>query len=113
MPSENGVAPRHSDAAIDPNAAARQFALAMSENELYQQTLERYHPFLAYPPERPHGRVAWDWLRQQRQRDRGYDIHVPEVFRVFTRNGITFIIMELLAVTAIEDLAKTSDPTWV
>ncbi|KAK4234236.1 hypothetical protein C8A03DRAFT_37991 [Achaetomium macrosporum] len=129
MPPEDGAAPPHFDAAIDPNAVARQFALTMSEDELYQRTLGLYYPFLAYPPERPMvfvkfggpekqaegdmQRLACDWLRQQRQRDLGCNIHVPEVFKVFSRDNTTFITMELLAAAHIKDFAKISDPiTW-
>ncbi|SPQ21407.1 547f5ec2-af15-4178-bc54-79792bc5304f [Thermothielavioides terrestris] len=114
---------------MDPNAAARQFALTLSEDELCQQTFGRYYPFLAYPPERPvvfvkfggpekqaeadMQRLAWEWLRQQRERDPGCNIYVPEVFKVFSRDNATFIIMELLAATQVKDLAKRFDPiTW-
>ncbi|KAH6851199.1 hypothetical protein B0I37DRAFT_130596 [Chaetomium sp. MPI-CAGE-AT-0009] len=129
MPRENDEAPPHSDAGTDPNAAARQFALTMSEDELYQRTRGLYAPFLAYPPDHPMvfvksggpakeaegdmQRLAFNWLRQERQRDPSYNIHVPEVFKVFTKDGVTFIIMQLLLAAQVGDFAKTFDPlTW-
>ncbi|KAL2133432.1 hypothetical protein VTI74DRAFT_2358 [Chaetomium olivicolor] len=101
----------------------------MSEGELYQRTLGLYYPFFAYPPESPMvfvkfggpekqaegdmQRLAGDWLRQQRQRDLGCNIHAPKVFKIFSRDNTTFITMELLAAAHVKDLAKTPDPiTW-
>lgn len=126
MPPEDGAVPPHFDAVIDPNAAAREFALTMSEDELCRRTWGLYRPFLAYPPERPMvfvkfgghekqaegdmQRLAYDWLGQQRQEDPRCNIHVPEVFKVFSRDEATFIIMELLTAAHVKDFAKASDP---
>jgi hypothetical protein len=129
MAPENDEALPHCDAAADPNAAARQFALTVSEDELYQRTRELYAPFLAYPPDRPlvfvkfgcpakeaegdMQRLAFNWLSQERQRDPSCNIHVPEVFKIFTKDGVTFIIMQLLLAAQVEDFAKSFDPpTW-
>ncbi|KAK4124492.1 hypothetical protein N657DRAFT_663529 [Parathielavia appendiculata] len=125
----NGAALPPSSGAADPNAAARQYAQTISEDSLYQQAKTLYAPFLAYPPSRPvvfvkfggpekqaegdMQRLAFDWLRQERQRNPSCHIHVPEVFRIFTKGGLTFIIMQLVEALPVQQFAKKFDVrTW-
>lgn len=128
MPPSNGEAPSPSGAATDANAAARQFAQSISEDELYQRALALYAPFIRYPPDRPvvfvkfgpgkqaegdMQRLAFDWLHQERQEDPSCNIHVPEVFKIFSKNGLTFIIMELVVASPLAEFAERFDPgTW-
>jgi hypothetical protein len=122
----NGAAPPPSAGAADPNAAARQYAQTISEDDLVQRAQNRFAPFLAYPPNRPvvfvkfggpekqaegdMQKLAFNWLRQERQRNPSCNIHVPEVFKMFTKGGLTFIIMQLVAATPVEQFAKKFDP---
>ncbi|AEO66481.1 uncharacterized protein THITE_2087957 [Thermothielavioides terrestris NRRL 8126] len=98
----------------DENEAARRFAQAVSEDELWQRSEQRLpYGHFAYPTDRPlvwvkfgepwrlaeadMQRLAWQWLRSQRETKQcSPDIHVPEVFRTFTRGPRAFIIMELV-----------------
>jgi hypothetical protein len=47
-------------------------------------------------------RLAWEWLRSKEVSD----IYVPEVYRIFRRDGQAFIIMEL--VVDADPLAESS-----
>ncbi|KAH8836460.1 hypothetical protein MCOR27_008914 [Pyricularia oryzae] len=113
----------------DANSGAREFAQNISEQDLSPLIIKSRQPHFAYPPDkprvfvkftnvRPHSglagvraqadmqRLAWEWLRDERQRGKDHGIRVPEVYRVFegTPSGPTgsffqFLIMELLPVS--------------
>ncbi|AEO58678.1 hypothetical protein MYCTH_2306164 [Thermothelomyces thermophilus ATCC 42464] len=129
MQPSNGAAPPPSGGPPDANAAARQFAQTISEEDLFQRAQTLFAPFIAYPPNRPMVFVkfggpekqaegdmqmlAFNWLRQERQRNPSCNIHVPEVFKIFSRGGLTFIIMQLVAATPVQQFATKFDPrTW-
>jgi hypothetical protein len=97
----------------DVNAEARQFALTLSEEALFQRSLQHHVPYFPWPSERPlvwvkwggperlaeadMQRLAWDWVGRERQAQRcSSGIHVPEVYKTFTWDGRSFIIMQLL-----------------
>ncbi|KAL2022973.1 hypothetical protein VTK56DRAFT_4188 [Thermocarpiscus australiensis] len=123
----NGAAPPPSSGAPDPNAAARQYAQTISEDDLYQRAQTLFAPFLAYPPNHPvvfvkfggpekqaegdMQTLAFDWLRQERQRNPSCNIHVPEVFKMFTKGGLTFIIMQLVAAIPVQQFIEKFDPS--
>jgi hypothetical protein len=124
-PGNGGAPPPPSDGAPDPNAAARQYAQTISEDDLCQRAQTLFAPFLAYPPNDPvvfvkfggpekqaegdMQTLAFDWLR----RNSSSNIHVPEVFKMFTKGGLTFIIMQLVAAKPIQQFAENFDPrTW-
>ncbi|KAK4160204.1 hypothetical protein QBC43DRAFT_325846 [Cladorrhinum sp. PSN259] len=113
----------------DRNAAARQFALTLDKDEdLFQLGLHIYRPFFPYPADSPRvfikvrrpqaegdmQKIAHEWMRQERERDPTCNIHVPEVFAMFTREGLTFLIMELLdrAKTLMNQLQTLDDANW-
>ncbi|KAK4200111.1 hypothetical protein QBC40DRAFT_201183 [Triangularia verruculosa] len=99
----------------DQNAAVRQFAQTLEEDEeLFKLGQYSFRPFFTYPPNSPRvfvkvggvefkqgegdmQRIAYEWMRRERERDPTCNIYVPEVFKIFTKGGgLTFIIMELL-----------------
>jgi hypothetical protein len=108
-------------ALTDDNASARIFAHALSEEELFHESQRRYAPMFPYPPDRPvvfvkYGgpekqaegdmqRLAFDWLNTERCNTR-CNIYVPEVYKIFSRRGLTFIIMQFVEARSIQDLAK-------
>ncbi len=113
----------------DPNAAAREYARSVSQDELRQFAEGRYCPYFAYPPDHPvvfvkfggsdkqaegdMQRLAFDWLRRERQRDPRSNIYVPEVFNIFTKDDCTYIVMELVTAKPLQEFAATFDPpTW-
>ncbi|KAL2158370.1 hypothetical protein VTH06DRAFT_4418 [Thermothelomyces fergusii] len=129
MPLSDGATPHPSDAGPDENAAARQFALSIPEEDLFQLAQTRFAPYIFYPPERPMVFVksggpqrqgegdmqilAFNWLRQVRQENPDCNIHVPEVFKIFSRGRLTFIIMQLVEAAPVLRFAKTLHPlTW-
>jgi hypothetical protein len=82
------------------------------EEAIFERSQQHYVPF-SWPPELPlvwvkwggperlaeadMQRLAWSWVGQERQAQRcSSGIHVPEVYKTFTRNGRSFIIMQLL-----------------
>lgn len=113
----------------DANSGAREFAQNISEQDLSPLIIKSRQPHFAYPPDkprvfvkftnvRPHSglagvraqadmqRLAWEWLRDERQRGKDHGIRVPEVYRVFegtpsapTGSFFQFLIMELLPVS--------------
>lgn len=128
LPSTSAALPPSSDGP-DANAAVRQFAQTISEDDLFNLAVGRYYPFLPYPPECPvvfikYGnqakqaeadmqKLAFDWLRHERQRNPSCNIHVPEVFKVFSKGGLTFIIMQLVPGDPVQQFAKRFDRrTW-
>ncbi|KAK4098687.1 hypothetical protein N658DRAFT_431457 [Parathielavia hyrcaniae] len=113
----------------DPNAAARQYAQTISEDDLYQLARTLYAPYIPYPPNCPvvfvkfggpekqaegdMQKLAFEWLRRERERDPNCNIHVPEVFKIFTRGNWTFIIMQLVAALPVQQFAQKFDPrSW-
>ncbi|KAK4161352.1 hypothetical protein QBC43DRAFT_243759 [Cladorrhinum sp. PSN259] len=115
----------------DPNAAARQFAQTISEDDLLDRARGNYTNFFLYPPEQPvvfvkfgYGDqkqaegdmqiLAFNWMRQERQRDPRCNIHVPEVFKIFSRDSMTVIIMQLLVgpVGIVAFFRKLDTATW-
>ncbi len=115
------------DPNADPNAAARQFAQTISEDDLYQRAQGLYAPFNFYPPDQPvvfvkfGGRkkqgegdmqkLAFDWLRREREKNPSCNIHVPEVYKIFTKGGLAFILMQFLAATPVVQFARHIDPS--
>lgn len=98
----------------DGNAAARQFSQQVTEEEIWQSSknfwMRSHFPYPTTSPlvwvkfgsadkqaEADMQRLAWQWVRGERQARRcSPGIHIPEVFRTFTRGDQTFIIMELI-----------------
>jgi hypothetical protein len=103
----------------DAIGAARRFAESLSEDELLQQTRSRRVPRFAYPLDQPivfikYGghdlqaegemqMLAFHWLYQQRQRNRCH-IYTPEVYRVVTIGHRTFLIMQLIQGSTVQDI---------
>ncbi|KAK1772097.1 hypothetical protein QBC33DRAFT_564600 [Phialemonium atrogriseum] len=50
-------------------------------------------------------RLAFDWLNLERRRTQ-CNIYVPEVYKIFTRDGVTFIVMEFIEGSRVWDFAK-------
>ena len=73
----------------------------------------------SYPPDRPMvfvkfggpekqaegdmQRLAFGWLSTG-QRD--CNVYVPEVYKIFSRHGVTFIVMQFIEASGIQDIAK-------
>ncbi|KAK4148770.1 hypothetical protein C8A00DRAFT_19451, partial [Chaetomidium leptoderma] len=102
----------------DANAEARQFAQKVSEEAIWLTSQRFLEPHFPYPTEKPlvwvkfgeeerqaeadMQSLAWQWVRSERQAKRcSPGIHIPEVFKTFSRNETTFIIMELLDATVL------------
>lgn len=113
----------------DENAVARRFVQELTEDDLYvfweKAVLSLSVPYFAYPPENPlvwvkfggsdvpriveaeMQKLAWTWIRNERRAGRcSPGIHVPEVYKVFTRDGWTFIIMQLLKATPFDTIVR-------
>jgi hypothetical protein len=99
----NGAPPPPSSVAADPNAAARQSAQTISDDDLVQRAGTLYATFIAYPPTAPwcssslvppirRPRETWRvWPStgcvKKRQEDPSCNIYIPEVFKIFTKGG--------------------------
>ncbi|KAL2150274.1 hypothetical protein VTH82DRAFT_7950 [Thermothelomyces myriococcoides] len=127
MEPNNSLVLPPSDTTSDPNAVARQFAQTITEEELVQRVQTLYTPYITYSPDNPlffikfgddemQGEgdmqmLAFTWLRQECQRNPNCNIHVPEIFRIFTRDGLTFIIMEFVPAVPVVEFGKSFDPS--
>ncbi|KAI6517766.1 hypothetical protein MCOR05_011456 [Pyricularia oryzae] len=110
----------------DANSDSRGFAQNISEQDLRPLITNARQSHFSYPPDKPRvfvkftnnhprsglacvraqadmQRLAWEWLRDERQRGNDHGIRVPEVYRVFegtpyapTGRAFQFLIMELL-----------------
>lgn len=111
------------------NEIARQFAQDLSEEELYQQSRGRQIPRFPYPPAHPvvfvkfggpeiqaegdTQRLAFDWVSRQCRKDNG-NIYIPEVFKIFSRGGLTFLIMQLIGASTIRTFRNQFEPQhWI
>jgi hypothetical protein len=111
------------------SSSARQYAFSVSESELvqYAEGLRRL-PRFGYPPENPvmfvkvggpeiHAegdmqKLAFEWLGHERQRTK-CNIYIPEVYRIFKRDGRTFLLMQYVEATPICWLLRDNVPFWL
>jgi hypothetical protein len=118
--------PHHSapPTTLDENASARQCAQSLSEQIIRQGGRESRTNAFTYPPQKPIVFIkfgwskqklaeaqmqilAFDFFRQERQRDPSCNIYVPEVFRVCQYGTATYILMELVTATPFLGFADT------
>ncbi|KAB5577892.1 hypothetical protein GE09DRAFT_1052034 [Coniochaeta sp. 2T2.1] len=103
-----------SDPALNDWAAfRRQYALSITEDELYSYTRTwSLDGRFAYPPHRPvasvrYGgpevqaegdmqRLAYDWITSHRQQNPECNIFIPEVYKIFTENNGTYLMTEYI-----------------
>lgn len=112
----------------DDNKSAPIFAHAIPEEALVNDSQRRYVPMFPYPfdhpmvfvkcggPQKQAGgemqMVAFNWVGSERQKS-DWNIYVPEVYKIFTRNRQTFIIMQLVEGNSIGKISeKLKAQSW-
>lgn len=100
--------------------SGRPYALSISEAEIYNFAFPlpanawRAVPRFSYPPEAPvifvkyggfeiQGEgdmqlLAFEWLSHERART-DCNIYIPEVYKIFTKHEVTFLVMQYTAAT--------------